>query len=158
MAQELRSMAKFRKYKWRIYADNNVSQDVVELLRQSGMNVLWVAEEPELRRHRDDKFHYGQAGKLGRYLLTSDRDFWDDRKFPLLQSPGLILLDSDDPQTAKYLPVILKKIIVEYNPTANPLYLGRTKTKLSSEGIVIKIIDPDTSKPSRDRWSWGDLV
>ena len=41
-------MAKFIKYKWRIYADNNISREIVDHLRQSDMDVLWIAEEPDL--------------------------------------------------------------------------------------------------------------
>ena len=56
-------MAKFTKYKWRFYADNNIEQSIVEFLRKSNFDVLWVAEVPNLRKQQEDIFHYSKARK-----------------------------------------------------------------------------------------------
>ena len=66
-------MAIFNKYKWRLYADNNIEREIVEHLRYSDMDVLWIAEVPDLRKQQDDTFHYQKARELGRYLLTNQR-------------------------------------------------------------------------------------
>lgn len=150
-------MTKFIKCKWRIYADNNVSREIVDHLRQSEMDVLWIAEVPELRRQQDDNFHYREAARLGRYLLTNDMDFWNDHVFPLKDSPGVIILATNDMSTAKYLPVLLRKLIRDYNPLPEPLYLNGIKTKLSAEGMVLRMIDRDTQKVSEESWVWTDL-
>ncbi len=73
-----RSGAKSGQYKWRLYADENIEKDVVDALRRAGFDVLWVAEQPDLRRHKDDRVHFDKARELGRYLLSSDTDFWPD--------------------------------------------------------------------------------
>ena len=46
-----------------------------------GWDVLFVLEEPELRR-ASDRDHFGRALELGRTLITLDHDFFDDRRFP----------------------------------------------------------------------------
>jgi predicted nuclease of predicted toxin-antitoxin system len=149
---------KHRKYKWRLYADNNVQREVVQHLRRSGMDVLWIAEDPDLRKQDDDAFHYRKAGMLGRYLLTRDLDFWDDRRHPLQISPGVIIVNTDDATVAKHLPILLRTLIQNYNPLPQPLYLRGIKVKLDSSGITLKMVDRDTGKVTTDRWSWNDLV
>ena len=68
--------------KWRLYADNNIEREIIQyLMGEAAFDVLAVGEDPTLR-HRDDEFHYQKARQLGRYLLTHDDDFWNDRRFP----------------------------------------------------------------------------
>lgn len=150
-------MPRFTKYKWRFYTDNNVEKEVVGYLRSSGFDVLWVAEVPELQRQEDDDFHYENARKLGRYLITHDPDFWNDQKHPLRESPGLIILDTKDSSIAKYLPVLLRKLVQDYNPTSKALYLDAVKIRLSSKGIAIKMLDRDTQKVAIENWAWAEL-
>ncbi len=150
-------MPGFIKYKWRFYADSNVEKEVVDYLRSSGFDVLWVAEVAELQSQEDDVFHYKKALQLGRYLVTHDSDFWNDQKHPLRESPGLVILGAKDRSIAKYFPVLLRKLIQDYSPTSMALYLGGVKIKLSSEGIVIKMLDRDTQKVATESWVWPEL-
>ena len=149
-------MAKYRKYKWRMVADNNVEREVVEHLRRSGFDVLWAAESPDLK-NRDDQFHYDNARQMRRYLLTKDRGFWDDRKHPLKSSPGVIIMTTSDVDVAKWLPILLRKLLQDYNPLSEPLYLDGIKVKVGAEGVVIKMVDRDTQKVTTDSWQWKDL-
>jgi hypothetical protein len=151
-------MAKFRKYTWRFYADNNIAQEIVDHLRAADMDVLWVNEVPELRQQKDDSFHYRRACQLRRYLLTGDMDFWNDRKFPIKDCPGLVLLTTSDTSLAKYLPVLLRKLIRDYNTLMEPLYLNGVKIKVGGEGIVIKMVDRDSQKVATESWAWKDII
>jgi predicted nuclease of predicted toxin-antitoxin system len=54
-------------------------------------DVLFVLEHEDLRRARDIE-HYRLARQLGRTLVTLDRDYLDDRKFPPAESPGVLVL------------------------------------------------------------------
>jgi hypothetical protein len=54
-------------------------------------DVLFVIEHNELRRARDGE-HYRLAREWGRTLLTLDRDYLDDRKFPPGDSGGVVVL------------------------------------------------------------------
>ena len=52
-----------------------------------GWDVLFVLEHDDLRRAPDIQ-HYRLARQLGRTLVTLDRDYTDDRRFPPAESPA----------------------------------------------------------------------
>jgi predicted nuclease of predicted toxin-antitoxin system len=143
--------------KWRLYADNNIEHEIVDHLRKSKMDVCWVAEEPDLRREKDDAFHYRKARELGRYLVTHDEDFWNDPKYPLLSCPGLIILATTDTSIAKWLVTLFRKLIRDYNPLPKPLKLDGVKIRLANEGVTIRLVDHDTQKPTTETWLWSEI-
>ncbi len=76
----------------RIYADANVPAGVVAFMRHElGWDVLHVIEHDDLRRAADAR-HYELARQLQRTLVTIDRDYLDDRRFPPNLSSGLIVI------------------------------------------------------------------
>ena len=76
----------------RIYADANVPAGVVSYMRHDlGWDVLHVIEHDDLRRASDYR-HYELARQLQRTLITLDRDYLDDRRFPPAESSGLIVV------------------------------------------------------------------
>ena len=78
----------------RIYADANVPAGVVAHMRLAlRWDVLFVLEEDELRRAPDVK-HYQLAQQLRRTLVTMDRDYLDDRRFPPAESGGVIVVNA----------------------------------------------------------------
>jgi hypothetical protein len=80
----------------RIYADANIPAGLVAFMRQRlRWDVFFVMEHADLRRARDSA-HYRLARQLGRTLLTLDRDYFDDRRFPLEESGGVIVLAAPD--------------------------------------------------------------
>jgi hypothetical protein len=82
----------------RIYADANVPAGLVAFMRRSlGWDVLFVLEEETLRRAPDLK-HYRLAQQLHRTLVTLDRDYLDDRRFPPLETNGVIVLSAPNEQ------------------------------------------------------------
>ena len=82
----------------RIYADANVPAGLVAFMRRSlGWDVLFVLEEDTLRRAPDLK-HYRLAYQLHRTLVTLDRDYLDDRRFPPLETNGVIVLSAPNEQ------------------------------------------------------------
>ncbi|MDD2943920.1 MAG: DUF5615 family PIN-like protein [bacterium] len=150
-------MAKNTKYKWRFYADNNIERELVEHLRESDFDVLWIAENPRLSRQQEDRFHYQQSRKMKRYLLTRDLDFWDDRRFPLQQSPGALIITTNETEITPYLPRLLRKIFTDYNPLSEPLYMDKLKIKADATGFELKGIDHDSQKVTIDRWTWKEI-
>ena len=147
-------MASAAKFRWRLYADSNVPREIIEHLRAQEFDVLWIAEDEKLRRERDDKFHYHEARKRGRILLTCDADFWNDRKFPLKDSPGVLILDTPERSVMKYLPQLLRKMTREYLGSRTPVDLCETKIRLSAECITHKLIDDETHKPGTESYAW----
>jgi hypothetical protein len=80
----------------RVYADANIPSGVVAFMRATlGWDVLFVLEHDDLRR-APDLHHYRLARQLGRTLMTLDRDYIDDRRFPPDESPGVIVFSAPD--------------------------------------------------------------
>ena len=80
----------------RVYADANMPNGVVGYMRVTlGWDVLFVLEHDDLRRAPDIQ-HYHLARQLGRTLVTLDRDYTDDRRFPPDESPGVIVFAAPD--------------------------------------------------------------
>jgi hypothetical protein len=92
LASELGGYAERVSGQPRVYVDANVPAGLVSFMRQSlQWDVLFVLEHEELRRARDGE-HYRLARQLRRTLITQDRDYLDDRKFPPQQSGGVLVL------------------------------------------------------------------
>ena len=82
----------------RIYADANVPATLVSHMRtRLQWDVLFVLEEEELRRAPDLK-HYRLARQLRRILVTMDRDYLDDRRFPPEETTGVLVIQAPDEQ------------------------------------------------------------
>ena len=80
----------------RIYADANVPSGIVAHMRlRLGWDVLFVLEDDDLRRAPDLK-HYHLAQQLRRTLVTLDRDYLDDRRFPPDGSGGVLVIQAPD--------------------------------------------------------------
>lgn len=75
----------------RIYADANLPRGIVSAMRDSlGWDVLFVLEHDDLRR-ASDREHYARAREQARTLITLDRDFLDERRFPSDSSGGVVV-------------------------------------------------------------------
>jgi Domain of unknown function (DUF5615) len=80
----------------RIYADANVPAGIVAHMRQRlHWDVLFVLEQDDLRRAPDLR-HYQLAHQLRRTLVTMDRDYLDDRRFPPAESGGVLVINAPD--------------------------------------------------------------
>src|SRR5437870_3696483 len=80
----------------RIYADANVPAGLVAHMRERlEWDVLFVLEEDDLRRAPDVR-HYRLAHQLRRTLVTLDRDYLDDRRFPPDEGAGVLVLSAPD--------------------------------------------------------------
>jgi hypothetical protein len=80
----------------RIYADANVPAGLVAYMRSRlHWDVLFVLEDDDLRR-ASDVHHYQVACQLRRTLVTMDRDYLDDRRFPPKDTTGVLVLSAPD--------------------------------------------------------------
>ena len=94
LASELGGHAERVSGQPRVYVDANVPAGLVSFMRQSlRWDVLFVLEHDDLRRARDGD-HYRLARQLCRTLITLDRDYLDDRRFPLRESGGVLVLSA----------------------------------------------------------------
>ncbi|HEY8551206.1 MAG TPA: DUF5615 family PIN-like protein [Vicinamibacterales bacterium] len=80
----------------RVYADANVPSGLVAFMRnQLRWDVLFVLEHADLRRASDIQ-HFRLARDMRRTLVTLDRDYIDDRRFPPGESGGVIVISAPD--------------------------------------------------------------
>ena len=80
----------------RVYADANLPVGLVAFMRTVlGWDVFFVMEHHDLRRAPDER-HYALAREMRRTLLSLDRDYTDDRRFPPASSGGVIIVHTPD--------------------------------------------------------------
>ncbi len=80
----------------RVYADANVPAGVVDYMRHGlHWDVLFVMEHDDLRR-APDLTHFRLARQLHRTLVTIDRDYLDDRRFPPAETAGVLVIWAPD--------------------------------------------------------------
>jgi len=80
----------------RVYVDANISARLVTFMRSElQWDVLFVMEHDDLRRAPDGD-HYRLARELRRTLISFDRDYLDDRKFPLAESGGVLVMTAPE--------------------------------------------------------------
>ena len=95
----------------RIYADANVPAGLVTFMRtRLHWDVFHVIDDPDLRRAPDTK-HYELARQLRRTLVTLDRDYLDDRRFPPSVTSGVLVIDAPN---ERELSELLKRLDEAY--------------------------------------------
>jgi predicted nuclease of predicted toxin-antitoxin system len=103
LASELRPIAAELAAAPRVYVDANLPLGSVSFMRHDlRWDVLFVLEHEDLRR-APDREHFRRALELGRTLITMDHDFFDDRRFPLSSSPGVVICSAPDEAALKRL-------------------------------------------------------
>jgi hypothetical protein len=96
LSSELAPYAERLSPRPRIYADANVPAGVVAYMRaRLEWDVLFVMEDDGLRRAPDAR-HYRLAHQLRRTLITMDRDYLDDRRFPPAEGCGVFVINAPD--------------------------------------------------------------
>lgn len=86
-----------------VYADANMPAPLVGFMRAKLLwDVLHVVDEPAWRR-ATDVAHFHRARDLHRTIVTLDHDFLEDRRFPPVQSPGVIILSAPDDRALRRL-------------------------------------------------------
>jgi uncharacterized protein DUF5615 len=119
----------------RIYADANVPAGIVAHMRvRLHWDVLFVLEEDDLRRAPDLK-HYQLAQQLRRTLVTMDRDYLDDRRFPPAESGGVLVVHApDERQLSALLDRIDRSLFHPDDPDETvPLPLSGRKLQVNTD-------------------------
>ena len=90
----------------RVYIDANVPSGLVAFMRNElQWDVLFVMEHDDLRRAPDGD-HYRLARELRRTLISFDRDYLDDRRFPPAQSGGVLVMTA--PEESGYMKLLAR--------------------------------------------------
>jgi predicted nuclease of predicted toxin-antitoxin system len=101
----------------RVYADANIPAGLVAYMRESlGWDVYFVMEHSDLRRAPDAE-HFKLARRLHRTLITLDRDYFDDRRFPPGETGGIVVLSApDERQLARVLSRVDRFLLRQVRP------------------------------------------
>ena len=150
--------------KVRFYADHNVDYAFVEALRIKKYDVETARDIGAERQ--PDEFHFRRAFKSKRVLLTLDRDFLDNDRFPLSQTRGVIVLNVDTsniPQLARAFEVVdvilgdVAGVLQEMKVIVNS---DRTITVIGREADRRRYFDQSTryrfDDNGQDIWEWQD--
>ena len=107
LSSELGPVAEAVTDRPRIYADANVPAGLIAFMREKlKWDVVAVMDQPDLRRARDIE-HYRLARQLRRTLVTLDRDYLDDRRFPPPEGCGVLVISAPD---ERGLAALLKRL------------------------------------------------
>ena len=87
--------------KLRLLADHNIPAEMVEELREAGIDVKTAAEVG--KAHLPDEELFSYAREVARVLLTMDEDFWSDQKHRLHKGAGVIIVKVDSKDVERSL-------------------------------------------------------
>ena len=119
LASELGPHAEWIAGQPRLYVDANVPAGLVAFMRtRLHWDVHFVIEHDDLRRARDYE-HYRLARELRRTLITFDRDYLDNRKFPMTESGGVLVLTA--PEERGYIKLLQRLNTELFHVEAVPL-------------------------------------
>ena len=122
--------------KLKLFADASVPVPIIKELKGAKIPVQSALDEGLSRC--DDLTVIGAAKKEGKVLLTMDADFWDDRKFPLHQVHGVIIVNVSPGDTEG----ILAALGLLYGCFAQryPLdWWQSMKAKVTPRGFTLKV-------------------
>ena len=83
--------ARRKKAKARFYVDENFPARATGVLREMGGRVITV--QNSLRCGQPDENHAAYALKKGLILVTCDRDYLNEGRFPLIHCPAIVIFD-----------------------------------------------------------------
>jgi predicted nuclease of predicted toxin-antitoxin system len=74
----------------RFLIDESLGVEAARVISDHGLDAIYVGDVGLAGRSDEDVAAY--AKREGRIILTHDRDFLDDRRFPTDQNPGVVVL------------------------------------------------------------------
>jgi hypothetical protein len=133
LASELGPVADRFSSEPRVYADANIPAGLVAFMRtRLHWDVLFVIEHNELRRAPDIE-HFRLARQLRRTLVTLDRDYLDDRRFPPSECAGILVVSAPDERWQARLLSRLDRAL--FRPR-RPRRRSRAKVAETTPGVI----------------------
>jgi hypothetical protein len=123
--------------KIRLYADEGIEEEVVSMIKDRGVNIASVHERNE--QGKSDESHLATARREHRFLLTKDKDFLDDKRFPLQwEGTGIIYLHGSFQAEERYITTIAN--LLRYIVPFSRIYQG-AKIQLSEKSMTFRYVD-----------------
>lgn len=130
--EDVASTRQLRRAK--LYADEDVEDFMVEIIRSVGVNITSARELPG-HRGKPDEWHAAYAKRERRFLLTKNaRDFMDDRKLPWENTYGVIAIDGDFGDVDQYVASV--RHVVQLVVPLGELFV---KTKIHARREVVSV-------------------
>jgi predicted nuclease of predicted toxin-antitoxin system len=118
LASELGALADGMTEAPRVYVDANLPAGLVRFMRERlRWDVFFVMEEDDMRRASDIE-HFRLAAQLRRTLLTLDRDYLDDVRFPPAECGGVLVLSA--PHEEQFERLLLQVDRVLFQKSSDP--------------------------------------
>jgi predicted nuclease of predicted toxin-antitoxin system len=126
-----------REKKLKLYADEDIEEWVVELLRMRGVNIQSARELGH--RGKPDDFQAECARKNRRVILTKNgKDFLGDGKLPFNKTYGVIAIDCDTNKENEYITVLAR--IVDIFVTFGDTWQGQ-KIRVTPSEVTTRSVD-----------------
>jgi predicted nuclease of predicted toxin-antitoxin system len=130
-----------------LYFDENFPGTVVASLKENPKisNCFKIRSVYDFGHEtKDDDFQYEFAKRSGFVLVTLDRGFLNDRRYPIQKIPGIIVVAASSNQTsriARSLSMLASFLALVPFPKA---FIGDSKFQVSLEGCVMRGRDAKT--------------
>ncbi len=111
--------------------DENLHEEVAELLRDNGNDAVTVYDQ-QMRGHTDEELA-AVCQRVGRVMVTQDRDFSNIVAFPPEEYPGIIVFRLHDPSRPSILAAMRRLI-----PLLAPQPLSGSLWTVDDAGIRIR--------------------
>lgn len=119
----------------KLYADEDIENYIIDLLRAFGVNIQSARELPG-HLGKPDEWHAAYALKKKRFLLTKNtKDYWSERRLPWQNTYGVIAVEGDLRHEQDYY-ACLQHVVHIIIPDGE-LYVG-TKIESKPEFLNIK--------------------
>jgi len=138
----------------RIYLDADFPSGLLDDIRGRGIDAIHPEEVGT--HNREDSFHWNEARRLKRILVTCNKKhFWSDQDYPLKDSAGVVVLDSGGTQDWEHVSTLLFAFIPYLRgfvkgPIGSELMV-QTKIRLTADKMTWKYVTPDSRVETRDQ-------
>ena len=138
--------------KLKLLADQNIPLEIIKDFSQYGFSIKSIFDL-NYAGHPDENVRE-IAKKLKRVLLTTDKDFWDEKKHPLQKCFGIICCAAGPEDIAKisYSFARLHVYFAKYYPHD---WWDKTKAFIKTEGFILRMIKRD-GNISEDEYVFND--
>lgn len=124
--------------KLKLLADQNIPLEIVEDLKMNHFAIKSIYEI-NMQGHPDENILLS-AKKLNRVLLTTDKDFWDERKHPIQKHFGVFCIESG-PQQTENIYRSIAQIILKLARFISNEWWDKTKVHLKTDGFTIRRLE-----------------
>jgi predicted nuclease of predicted toxin-antitoxin system len=119
------------KRKVPLLLDENLEAELIAELRSIDFLKVTVSQ-PGI----PDDAVWAEARRSKLVIVTGDEDFWDDHRFPLARSPGVIIVAGRNAeQKSDSLATVFGMWSIQENWRRAPYFLDGCKVKASSSGV-----------------------